>query len=79
MSKHPKRPKDTNQLAKHIVDLAAGDIQEEDPYKGKNPAAVELGKLGGKKGGKARAKKLSPEARKRIAQKAAQARWNKGQ
>jgi hypothetical protein len=41
----------------------------------KNPAAVALGKLGGKKGGKARAAKLTPERRKAIAQKAAQARW----
>ena len=41
----------------------------------KNPAAVALGKLGGKKGGRARAAKLTPEQRKAIAQKAAQARW----
>jgi hypothetical protein len=44
---------------------------------GKNPAAVALGRLGGKKGGKARAAKLSPEQRKEIAQKAAKARWGK--
>jgi hypothetical protein len=43
----------------------------------KNPAAVELGRLGGKKGGKARAEKLSPERRKEIARKAAKARWAK--
>ena len=43
----------------------------------KNPAAVELGRLGGKKGGKARAEKLSPERRKEIARKAAKARWDK--
>jgi hypothetical protein len=43
----------------------------------KNPAAVELGRLGGKKGGKARAEKLSPERRKEIARKAANARWEK--
>jgi hypothetical protein len=43
----------------------------------KNPAAVALGKLGGAKGGKARAKKLSPEQRSAIAKKAAQARWAK--
>jgi hypothetical protein len=48
-----------------------------DPYKGKNPAAVALGKLGGKKGGKARAAKLSPEKRKAIATKAAIARWKR--
>ena len=44
----------------------------------KNPAAVALGKLGGMKGGRARAAKLSPEERKAIAQHAAQARWAKG-
>ena len=43
----------------------------------KNPAAVELGRLGGKKGGKARAEKLSAERRKEIARKAAKARWEK--
>ena len=43
----------------------------------KNPAAVELGRLGGRKGGKARAEKLSPERRKEIAKKAAEARWAK--
>jgi hypothetical protein len=43
----------------------------------KNPAAVELGRLGGRKGGKARAEKLSPERRREIAKKAAEARWAK--
>ena len=45
------------------------------PARKKNAAAVALGKLGGMKGGNARAKKLSPEQRKEIAQKAAKARW----
>ena len=45
------------------------------PPRKKNPAAVALGKLGGMKGGKARAAELSPERRKEIAQKAAKARW----
>ena len=45
---------------------------------GKNPAAVALGRLGGKKGGKARAARLTPERRREIAQKAAQARWSAG-
>lgn len=49
------------------------------PAKPKNPAAVALGKLGGKKGGRARADKLSPEERKTIAQNAAKARWAKGE
>lgn len=44
---------------------------------GKNPNAVALGRLGGLKGGKARAEKLTPEQRKEIAQKAAKARWQK--
>ena len=44
---------------------------------GKNPAAVALGRLGGKKGGLARAKKLTAEQRREIAKKAAQARWAK--
>jgi len=43
----------------------------------KNPAAVALGKLGGRKGGKARAEKLTPERRREIAKKAANARWAK--
>jgi hypothetical protein len=43
----------------------------------KNPAAVELGRLGGRKGGKARAEKLSPERRREIAKKAAESRWAK--
>ena len=44
---------------------------------GKNPAAVALGRLGGKKGGKARAEKLTAEQRREIAKKAAEARWRK--
>ena len=47
------------------------------PARVKNPAAVALGKLGGSKGGKARAARLSPERRKGIAQQAAEARWAK--
>lgn len=47
-----------------------------DPHAGKNPAAVALGKLGGAKGGAARAAALSPARRKAIAKKAARARWN---
>ena len=67
-----------NQLASFIVDQAASEGKPQEP-KGpqKNPAAVELGRLGGKKGGKARAEKLTPEERKEIARKAARARWNK--
>ena len=70
---NPKRPKDTNERAKYIVDLLTGQAQEPDPNEGKNPAAVELGRLGGLKGGKARAKSLSEEERIAIAKKAANA------
>ena len=75
--KNPKRPKDTNQRAKSIVDLATGESHEPNLYEGKNPAAVALGRLGGLVGGKARAEKLSPKKRKEIAKKAAQKRWGK--
>jgi hypothetical protein len=67
-------PRDPNQLAKMIADMATGEAEPElAPMK--NPAAVALGKLGGAKGGKARAAKLTPEERHRIAQMAAVARW----
>ena len=49
--------------------------ESDDPYKGKNPHAVELGCRGGKKGGKARAEKLTAEERSEIARKAVRARW----
>lgn len=78
MTKNPKRPRDTNQLAKMIADMATGDvppdIQVDD---GKNPSAVALGRLGGLRGGKARADSLTKEKRAEIAKKAAAARWKK--
>ena len=77
MVNKPKRPKDTNELAKLIVDIATGDTEEKDPNEGKDPAAVSLGRKGGLKGGKARAEKLTPEQRRDIAKKAAKARWKK--
>jgi len=67
-----------NQLAKAIVDIATREADKdskEEPVK--NPAAVALGRLGGLKGGKARAAKLSPKKRSEIAKKAAKARWRK--
>ena len=70
------RPSDPNQLAKSIVDEATRDDEQDDEPE-KNPAAVALGRLGGLKGGKARAKKLTPEKRREIARKAAEARWEK--
>jgi hypothetical protein len=73
-----KRPKDTNQKAKMIVDIATGEAEESiAPLSGKNPAAVALGKLGGLKGGKARANSLTAKKRTEIARKAAKARWHK--
>lgn len=72
-SKQPK--KDLNTRAFDIVQQITGDKPKDND--GKNPAAVALGRLGGLKGGKARAEKLSPKKRKEIAQKAAQARWKK--
>jgi hypothetical protein len=71
-----KRPRDPIALAKLVGDIATGqveDLEQDD----RNPAAVALGKLGGAKGGKARAAKLSPARRRQIAQKAAQKRWLK--
>jgi hypothetical protein len=71
-----KRPRDPNELAKLVVDIATEEhIEPDSPRPEKNPAAVALGRLGGVRGGKARAEKLSPERRKEIAQKAASARW----
>jgi hypothetical protein len=65
-------------LVKRVTNLAMGNPITEDPspvaYE-KNPAAVALGRLGGLKGGKARAEKLSAEKRKAIAKKAAETRW----
>ena len=76
ITKHPKRPRDTNQLAKFIVGLSTGDETEDQPEdSSKDPAAVALGRKGGLKGGKARAEKLTPEQRSEIAKKAAKARW----
>jgi len=71
-NKRKKTPSYINQRAKFIVDQAT----EELPAKEKNPAAVVLGRLGGLKGGKARAEKLSAKKRTEIAKKAAKARWN---
>lgn len=67
-----KKKEDENTIAAQIAELTT-----DQPTKKKNPAAVALGRLGGLKGGKARAKKLSPERRKEIAKKAAMARWAK--
>jgi hypothetical protein len=71
----PKRSsKDLNQTAFSVVQQATGQAN---PKPEKNPAAVALGRLGGMKGGKARAEKLTSDRRKEIAQKAAAFRWKK--
>ena len=72
---------DVAQNALRVVEAAIGESLKPSrktlqfPRKAKNPAAVALGKLGGMKGGRARAAKLTSEQRKEIAQRAAKARW----
>jgi len=73
MAKNPKRPRDVNQLAKSIVDIATGEAEEKVHTKKQISTA-----RAGKKGGKARARVLTPQERSEIAQTAAQARWKKG-
>lgn len=68
---------DLSQLAKSIVDQATGEAPPTEPKPEKNKAAQELGRLGGLKGGFARAKKLTAEERSEIAKMAAEARWKK--
>jgi hypothetical protein len=78
MTNTPKRPRDLNQWAKRMVDLATGDVSDREPTpeeQGKDPAAVEMGRRGGLKGGAARAASMAPERRAEIARKAAQSRW----
>jgi hypothetical protein len=83
MDRKKKKDHDFAVTAFRVVQEATEqeNIEEEKPLNtdGKNPAAVALGRLGGLKGGKARADKLTPEQRQEIARKAAQARWNKNQ
>jgi hypothetical protein len=71
-----KRPRDPNQLGKLVIDIAVGEVEDRPPTpeeQGKDPAAAALGR----KGGTARAGKLSSEQRKEIARKAAAKRWNR--
>lgn len=72
MTKRP--PKETNQLAKYILDVSTGAAEKIEPP-AKNPHAQALSKLGASKGGKARAESLTAKRRKAIAKKAAQTRW----
>ena len=75
------RDHDFATVALRVVEQAIGERMDgsaiPDKDAGKNPAAVALGRLGGMKGGKARAEALSPRKRKAIAKKAAEARWSK--
>lgn len=77
MTKTPKRPRDANQLAKAIVDIATGESTLDDALSKEEPEAVVLGRRGGLKGGKARAAKLTSKQRSDIARKAAAVRWSK--
>jgi hypothetical protein len=71
-----KRPRDFNQLAKLVVDIASGEA--EDTVSEKMRFSVSpRGRAGGITGGKARAGALSAEQRREIARNAAQARWKK--
>ena len=82
MSSRSSKDHDFATVARRVVEQAIGEKLTgeplDDPNAGKNPAAVALGKLGGAKGGMARAAALSPAKRKAIARKAARARWGKG-
>jgi len=75
-----RRPHDANQLAKSIVDIATGEIDDREPTpeeQGKDPCAVSLGHRGDLKGAKAQAASMTPTRRAQIAKAAAKARWNK--
>ena len=69
-----KHDPEANRLVKEMVDILAEGVEMESK---KNPAAVALGRLGGKKGGPARARQLSAERRSEIAVQAARTRWAK--
>jgi hypothetical protein len=72
MAKRPKRPRDQNQLAKLVLDIATGAAENVKPA-----APREAQRKGGLKGGKARAKALSMRKRKQIAKKGASVRWTR--
>jgi hypothetical protein len=78
MTKPPKRPRDLNQWAKRMVDIATGQVEDREPTpekQGKDRAAVARGALGGVKGGHVRAANLTKDRRVEIAKKAAKTRW----
>jgi hypothetical protein len=77
MPTRPRRPRDPAQLAYSVFLEAIGEAPPQEPEPEKNPAAVALGKLGGAKGGRARAANMTPEERAESARKAATARWKR--
>ena len=81
MPKRSGKDRDFVTVARRVVEQAIGEKLDgtplDDPNAGKSPAARQYGSMGGKKGGKARADKLSPAKRKAIAKNAAAARWRK--
>jgi hypothetical protein len=73
---HIRRPRDFSQAAKLVVDIATGQVEDRPPTpeeQGKDPAAAALGR----KGGMARAAKMTPERRSEIAREGAKSRWRK--
>ena len=84
MPKRSRKPKDTQQLARGVLDAIVPDAgppkkkRTKKAGKAKDPAAVALGRKGGLKGGPARAAKLTKEQLSESARKAARARWSKG-
>jgi len=75
--KKKSRMPDPNKLAYSIVQAISGESAPARPAKEKDPIAVELGRRGGLKGGKARAAKMTKQQRSESAKKAARARWRK--
>lgn len=74
-TKRPRRPRDANQLAKLIADMATGAVPR-DPEPQPDTPLTEARRKGGLKGGQARARKISPKKRSQIARRAARARWS---
>jgi hypothetical protein len=74
--RRPPRPRDPSQLGKLIVDLSVGAAKDETPDAMPDTPSIAFARLGGQRGGAARAATLSGKERQRIAKKAAQARWH---
>jgi hypothetical protein len=71
-AKHPKRPRDFNQAAKLVVDIASGEVEEKP-----DTGLARRARAGGNKGGPARSRSLTPAQRSDIARAAAAVRWKK--